>query len=53
MQKDADNLVRIAEEEVTLLKPIQLHLLDVLVIGNASSEYQQCLASFGGKIILV
>ena len=38
MQKDAEKLVRIAEEEVTSLKPIQ-HLLDVLVNGNASSEY--------------
>lgn len=49
MQKDAEALVRIAEEEIALLKPIQ-HLLDVLVKGNASSGYQQCLARLGGKI---
>lgn len=49
MQKDAEKLARIAEEEIALLKPVQ-HLLDKLVTGNASSGYQHCLAKHGGKI---
>ncbi|KAL9971504.1 hypothetical protein ACROYT_G017675 [Oculina patagonica] len=49
MQKDAEKLARIAEEEIALLKPVQ-HLLDKLVTGNASSGYQRCLAKQGGTI---
>ena len=49
MQKDANKLARIAEEEIALLKPIQ-HLLDRLVTGNASNGYERCLAKQGGKI---
>ncbi|XP_078370852.1 uncharacterized protein LOC144654565 [Oculina patagonica] len=49
MQKDAEKLARIAEEEIALLKPVQ-HLLNNLVTGNASSGYQRCLAKQGGKI---
>lgn len=48
-KKDAENLARIAEEELALLKPIQ-HLLDQLVTGNASSGYQRCLTSPEGTI---
>ena len=48
-KKDAENLARIAEEELALLKPIQ-HLLDQFVTGNASSGYQRCLTSPGGTI---
>ena len=49
MQKDAEKLARIAEEEIALLKPVQ-HLLDKLIKGNASSGYQHCLTEQGGKI---
>ena len=49
MQKDAEKLARIAEEEIALLKPVQ-HLLDKLIKGNASSGYQHCLTKLGGKI---
>lgn len=49
MQKDAEKLARIAEEEIALLKPVQ-HLLDKLIRGNASSGYQHCLTKQGGKI---
>ena len=52
MQKDAEKLARIAEEEIALLKPVQ-RLLDQLIKGNASSGYQQqCLTKQGGKIPL-
>ena len=51
MQKDAEKLARIAEDEIALLKPVQ-HLLDKLIKGNDSSGYQQCLAKQGGKIPL-
>lgn len=49
MQKDAEKLARIAEEEIALLKPVQ-HRLDKLIKGNASSGYQHCLTKQGGKI---
>jgi len=49
MQKDADKLARIAEEEIALLKPVQ-NILDKLIEGNASSGYQHCLTKEGGKI---
>ena len=49
MQKDAEKLARIADEEIALLKPVQ-HLLDRLITGNASSGYEHCLAKQGGKI---
>ena len=49
MQKDAEKLAQIAEEEIALLKPIQ-HLLDKLTKGNASSGNQRCLIKQGGKI---
>ena len=49
MQKDAEKLARIAEEEIALLKPVQ-HLLDKLIKGNSSSRYQQCLTKQGGKV---
>ena len=50
MQKDAEKLARIAEEEIALLKPVQ-HLLDKLIQGNASSGYQNCSKpKQGGKI---
>ena len=50
MQKVAEKLVRIAEEEIALLKPVQ-HLLDKLIKGNASSGFQHCLTKLqGGKI---
>lgn len=48
-KKDAENLARIAEEEMALLKPIQ-HLLEKLVKGNGSSGYKRCLANEAGKI---
>lgn len=50
MQKDAEKLAQIAEEEVALLKPVQ-NLLHKLIKGNASSGYQHCLTK-GGKIQL-
>ena len=40
MQKDAEKLARVAEEEIALLKPVQ-HLLEKLAKGNASSGYQR------------
>ena len=49
MQKDAEKLAQIAEEEIALLKPVQ-HLLDRLIKGNSLSGYQQCLIKQGGKI---
>ena len=49
MQKDAEKLARIAEDEIALLKPVQ-RLLDQLVKGNASNGYQRCLRRLGGKI---
>ena len=49
MQKGAEKLAQIAEEEIALLKPIQ-HLLDKLIKGNSSSRYQQCLTKQGGKM---
>ena len=51
MQKDAEKLARIAEEEIALLKPVQ-HLLEKLAKGNTSSGYQRCMALPGGKIQL-
>ena len=49
MQKNAEKLARIAEEEIALLKPVQ-HLLDKLIKGNASSGHQHCLIKQVGKI---
>ena len=49
MQKDAEKLARIAEEEIALLKPVQ-HLLEKLAKGNASHGYPRCAAGRGGKI---
>ena len=49
MQKDAEKLARIAEEEIALLKPVQ-HLLEKLAKGNASHGYPKCAAGRGGKI---
>ena len=49
MQKDAEKLTQIAEEEIALLKPVQ-HLLEKLIKGSSSSRYQQCLTKQGGKI---
>ena len=49
MQKDAEKLARIVDEEIRLLKPVQ-HLLDQLAKGNASNGYQRCLGGIGGKI---
>ena len=49
MQKDAEKLARIAEEEIALLKPVQ-HLLDKLIKGNTSRGYQHCLTKQGGKL---
>ena len=51
MQKDAEKLARVAEEEIALLKPVQ-HLLERLAKGNASSGYQRCMVRQGGKIQL-
>ena len=51
MQKDAEKLARIAEEEIALLKPVQ-HLLEKLAKGNTSSGYQRCMAPPGGTIQL-
>ena len=51
MQKDADKLARIVEEEIALLKPVQ-HLLEKLAKGNKSSGYQNCMARPGGKMQL-
>ena len=51
MQKDAEKLARVAEEEIALLKPVQ-HLLEKLAKGNASSGYQRCMVRPGGKIQL-
>ncbi|XP_068733895.1 uncharacterized protein [Montipora capricornis] len=49
MQKDAEKLARIAEEEIALLKPVQ-HLLEKLANGNTSNRNQTCFAKRGGKI---
>ena len=49
MQKNAEKLALIAEEEIALLKPVQ-HILDKLIEGNASSGHQHCLIKQGGKI---
>ena len=49
MQKDAEKLARIAEEEIALLRPVQ-HLLEKLAKGNTSSGYQRCMAKLGGKM---
>lgn len=49
MQKDAEKLSRIAEDEIALLKPVQ-RLLDQLVKGNASGGNQSCFCGIrGGK----
>ena len=49
MQKDANKLARIAEEEIALLKPVQ-RLLEKLAKGNTSHGYPNCMAGQGGKI---
>ena len=49
MQKDAEKLARVAQQEIASLKPVQ-HLLEKLAKGNASSGYQSCMAKPGGKI---
>ena len=53
MQKDAEKLARVAEEEIALLIPVQ-HNLEKLVkgntSGNTSSGYEHCMARPGGKI---
>lgn len=49
MQKDAEKLARIAEEEIALLRPVQ-HLLEKLAKGNTSRGYQSCMARLGGKM---
>ena len=49
MQKDAEKLARVAEEEISLLRPVQ-HLLEKLAKGNTSSGYEHCMTRPGGKI---
>ena len=49
MQKDANKLARIAQEEIALLKPVQ-RLLEKLAKGNTSHGYPSCMAGQGGKI---
>ena len=49
MQKDAEKLTRIAEEEIALLRPVQ-HLLEKLAKGNTSRREQSCVGTPGGKI---
>ena len=50
MQKDAEKLARIAEQEIALLKPVQRLLRENLARGNASHGYPSCAAERGGKI---
>ncbi|XP_068684699.1 uncharacterized protein [Montipora foliosa] len=49
MEKDAEKLARIAEEEIALVKPVQ-QLLEKLAKGNTSNRNQTCLARRVGKI---
>ena len=42
MLKDAENVVRVAKEEIAVLKTVR-HLLETLAKGNTSSEYQRCM----------
>ena len=52
MQKDAEKLARVAEEEIALLRPLHQYLLEKLANGNTSSAYQRCMARPGGKILV-